>query len=76
MNLVRNYCLIHRVELEYEHHNGRLWCDTCKEYIDDPLRMYLKLDPSEVLIYDRMSKRDIIEQECNLDEYVNLRRLQ
>jgi len=73
--MARNFCLIHRVELDYEHHSGQLWCDACKEYIDDPLKMYMKLQPDEVLIYDKVCKRDIIENESNLDEYITLRRL-
>ena len=73
---MRNYCLIHKIELEYEHHNGRLWCGECREYLDDPLKMYQKLDPDEVLIYDKVNKQNIVEHECNLDEYVNLRRFQ
>lgn len=72
---MRHFCIIHKIELEYEHHFGRLWCNECEEYIDDPLRMYIKLDQSEVLVYDKHSKQNIIENECHLDEYVSIRRL-
>ena len=69
------YCLKHKTRLEYEHHHGGLWCNDCNEYVNDPLLMYSKLDPDEVLIYDKINKTEIIEKECNLDEYISLRGL-